>query len=235
MQGRLDFGAASDLVLIRDRLRPLFGRADHVPPLDPVSQMVRSMLGSRTKDEESWRVFWRLRDRCPDWNGLADMPPDSIETLIDGVNLSEKKARFLPRVLRRIRAERGALDLNFLGGHPLATALAWLEALPGVGPKVAASVLNFSTLAMPAFVVDTHVGRVLRRFGLVDGRAETREVRDAVMATACPWDATALRELHALLKRLGQQACHAAMPDCRACPLRAQCGSRRHGLARLVA
>jgi endonuclease III len=44
-------------------------------------------------------------------------------------------------------------------------AMQWLRGLPGVGSKVAATVLNLSTLRMRALPVDTHLLRVGERLG----------------------------------------------------------------------
>jgi adenine-specific DNA glycosylase len=53
--------------------------------------------------------------------------------------------------------------------------------LPGVGVKVAASVLNFSPLNMRALVVDTHVHRVAGRLGLVPASYDTAHAYRALM------------------------------------------------------
>lgn len=232
MQKGFDFGAEAELERIRRLLRPGFGEAGIPRKLDPLSQLVRSLIGSRTRDPVSWRSFARLRSRFPHWAGLIAAEPREIEAAIAAVTFPDVKARQLRDALRRIAALRAGLDLDFLGRWSVDDALAWLERLPGVGPKVAAAVLNFSTLDRPAFVVDTHVLRVLCRLGFVPDNAEARHARAAVMTAAVDWSAPALAELHALLKRLGQLACHAHGPDCRACPLRHGCRTARDASVR---
>ena len=61
----------------------------------------------------------------------------------------------------------GEPDLGALDGLTDDEALAYLQRLPGVGPKTAACVLLFS-LGRPAMPVDTHVHRVAGRLGLLD-------------------------------------------------------------------
>jgi endonuclease-3 len=79
-------------------------------------------------------------------------------------------------------------------------------------------------------VVDTHVWRVARRFGLVGGRADPDGVRRLVMQEApTSWGADDFYELHWLMKRLGQTFCADARPRCGACPLSRQCASRLMG------
>ena len=68
------------------------------------------------------------------------------------------------------RPKRGVLSLDFLADLPVEEARAWLERLPGVGPKTSAAVLSFSTLRRPALPVDSHHHRVAARTGLIPSR-----------------------------------------------------------------
>ena len=143
--------------------------------------------------------------------------------LIGDVTFPDVKARHLGATLRTIARHHPDFDLAFLGRLSVAEALAWLERLPGVGRKVAAATLNFSTLNMPAFVVDMHVLRVLRRYGFVRNTADTQPAYDAAMAALSRWNAAELAELHILMKHLGQTACRPDRPRCRDCPIRRRC------------
>ncbi len=124
--------------------------------------------------------------------------------LLSGVTHPEKKAPELKEALRKIRVRAGTLDLDFLADHPVEQALRWLEEIRGVGRKIAAATLNFSALRKRAVVVDTHVLRVLRRFGFVRSSAETEDAYAAVMAACGDLDAD---DLHWHLKRLAQKFC----------------------------
>jgi adenine-specific DNA glycosylase len=112
-------------------------------------------------------------------------------------------------------------------------ALIWLERLPGVGRKVAAATLNFSTLRRAALVIDTHHLRVLRRLGLIDRRAGTVEAYDRLVPLLPGgWTAADLDEHHQLMKALGQTNCRHAFPICRRCPLRDLCPTAAAGPGR---
>lgn len=223
MQDAFDFGAGTDIARIRVLLRARLGVLVPFGKLEPADQFVRSSIGSRTRDAVSWAAFGRLRCRFPRWTELATAKRADIEVAIAEVTYADVKAARLGAALRAILADHPDLDLGFLGRWPVDRALLWLERLPGAGPKVAAAVLNFSTLERPAFVVDTHVLRVLRRFGFVGRRADTRRACDAVMVATSGWSAADLTEMHVLLKRLGQTVCRAEVPDCRICPLKRGC------------
>jgi endonuclease-3 len=219
MQANLFSGPAADLRAIHERLSGLFGPIRDARRLDPVSQFVRSFIASRTHDRQSWEAFMRLTRRFESWDDLADAPVAEIETLLAGVTHAEKKAPELKAALRMIRARAGSLDLDFLKGLPVEHGLRWLEAIHGVGRKIAAATLNFSSLRRRAVVVDTHVLRVLHRFGFVKAHAETEEGYTAVMAAAEGFDADDLYELHWYLKRLGQRSCTHVRANCALCPL----------------
>jgi protein ImuA len=235
MQTAFDFKQTADLRSIRDRLAVQFGRFPDGERLDPVSQFVCSFLGSRTYDQTSWDAFARLVTRYQSWDAIADAPVDEIEALIRGVNYAERKAPELKRALQDIRACYGRISFDFLVGLDIEQALFLLKQIHGVGPKIAAATLNFSTFHGRAFVVDTHVLRVLQRFGFVGTNASAEAAYDAVMAAADDFDADGLRELHWYLKSLGQKTCTHARALCISCPLSDICPQRAEKITALRA
>ena len=227
MQMVLNLGAAQDIERIRSRLLQRLGRP--VPGIvrQPIGQLVKSLISTRTRDTVSLAVYKRLLRTYRRWHDLGVAPAAELTRVIADVTSPEIKAPNLGRTLRLIEASHPDFDLGFLAEKPVDQALNWLERLPGIGRKVSASVLNFSTLNRPAFVVDTHILRVLRRFGLVTSGADTKAAYEAVMAAASGWQAAELAELHGLLKRLGQTACRAEWPHCALCPLAGECRMAR--------
>jgi endonuclease-3 len=222
MQESFDF-AADDLAFIRQSLTRAFGRLVSVRRSDPVWRLVRSLIGCRTYDTIAEPALERLKQRWPHPAMLAAARPVEVEQVISEVTFAEDKAKNLVAALQWIGRERPDYDLAFLGSWPVHQALAWLERLPGVGPKVAAATLNASTLRMRIFIVDSHVHRVLVRFGFVGRNATAEDGRNAVTAAAGPLDAEDLLELFAQMKRLGQTFCRPMIPNCPACPLAARC------------
>ncbi len=219
-----DFPGCLDLPRFRDRLRSAFGLQRAAHRLDPLSQLIKSMVSARTYDEAAFTAFLKLRNAYPDWAGLADATQVQVEPVIAGVVFAEVKARQIPHALRVIRQRTGGLDLSFLAAQPVDQAMNWLQGLPGVGAKAAAAVLNFSNLRMRSLVVDTHVHRVAKRLGIVGRSTSPTEAYHAMMEQADPaWDAEVLYELHWLIKGLGQSACTHEAPRCGLCPLRDSC------------
>ena len=223
MQMAFSFGAAEDMEWVRDRLRRRFGRPEPISLRTPVGQLVKSLISGRTRDEVSSGAYRRLVEAYPEWSGVARAATSDVEAVIGDVTFPDVKARHLGGALAAIEACRPDYDLTFLGGLGVVRALAWLERLPGVGRKVSASTLNFSTLRMPAFVVDTHILRILSRFGFVRSKADTQTAYDRTMAALPDWSAADLAELHILMKRLGQTICCADRSDCPSCPISLRC------------
>lgn len=228
MQMMLDLGLTGDFAWMRGLLRPAVGGCDRMPPIQPIGELVRSTIGGRTYDRVSWAAYERLVRIYPGWRALAEAKVPDVEAVIADVRFPDRKAALLNTALQMIARRRPDFDLSFLGRWPVARALSWLERLPGVGRKVAASTLNFSTLAMPAFVVDTDVLRILVRFGTVRASADATLAYAVVMGALPTWSATDLSELHILLKRLGQEWCSLSRPRCDVCPLATRC--RRIGV-----
>ena len=93
-----------------------------------------------------------------------------------------------------------------------------LVTLPGVGRKTANVVLG-NAYGVPGITVDTHVGRLVRRFGWTD-EEDPVKVEHAVGALFPRKDWTRLS--HVLIFH-GRRTCHARRPACGACPVARDC------------
>jgi endonuclease-3 len=202
-----------------DRLAPLYGMPEWRPHGDPVSELVLTILSQNTNDNNSGRAFMRLRARFPSWAALANASEEDIEREIAVGGLARQKAPRIKSALNAIIAERGSLELGFLGEMPLGDAKAWLQSLDGVGPKTAACVLVFA-LGRPALPVDTHVHRVAQRLGLVPGKATAAQAHGILEGLIDEGTAFAF---HVLLIKHGRRLCTARAPRCPDCPLRDRC------------
>ncbi|WGF88797.1 endonuclease III domain-containing protein [Marinivivus vitaminiproducens] len=223
MQGSFDFGTSDDLAWMERRLAATYRHLHALPRRSPVGQLARSLIGSRTHDRLAEQAFANLRAAFPTWRAVAAASPSAVWRPIRKVQFAEIKAANLTGAMRRICDHDPDFRLAFLRDWPLWRALDWLQRLPGIGPKAAAAVLNFSTLEQAAFVADTHVLRVLRRYGLIGPKADAHRAMVAVMSAGSDWNADRLELLYARLKFLGQQACRAHVTACGPCPLRARC------------
>jgi len=200
-------------------------RAYHCPigyfhGLDPLSELVSSLLSHRTRNADSGAAFKALRNRFPAWADVVAAPTAEIEATIVRVTWPEQKAPRIQAILRSIQAERGALELDFLADLTVDEARAWLERLPGIGPKTSAAVLSFSTLRRPALPVDSHHHRVAIRTGLIPASLAVGPSH-RVLAAQLPddWDAQQIYDNHEVLMLHGQRCCFHRSPACGRCPL----------------
>jgi len=188
--------------------------------LDPVSELVSSLLSHRTRNADSGAAFKALRARFPEWTTVAAAPTAEVEAAISGVTWPEQKAPRIQSILRAIQAKRGALSLDFLADLPVEDARAWLEQLPGVGPKTSAAVLSFSLLRRPALPVDSHHHRVAARTGLIPPKLAVGPSHRVLAAQLPPdWDAQQIYDNHEVLMLHGQRCCFYRKPACARCPL----------------
>ena len=188
--------------------------------LDPLSELVSSLLSHRTRNADSGAAFKALRQRFADWAAVAAAPTPEVQAAIAGVTWPEQKAPRIQSILRAIEAERGALSLDFLADMPVDDARTWLERLPGVGPKTSAAVLSFSTLRRPALPVDSHHHRVAARTGLIPSGLAVGPSHRVLAAQLPPdWDAQQIYDNHEVLMLHGQRCCFFRKPSCARCPL----------------
>ena len=206
---------------IHHRLCRLYGcPIAYFHALDPLSELVSSLLSHRTRNADSAAAFKALRGRYPDWPAVAAAPVTDVQDTICRVTWPEQKAPRLQSILRTIQAERGNLSLDFLADLPVADARAWLERLPGVGPKTSAAVLSFSALRRPALPVDSHHHRVATRTGLIPATLAVGPSHQALAAQLPPdWDAQQVYDNHEVLMLHGQKCCFWRNPACGRCPL----------------
>src|SRR4051794_27093926 len=72
--------------------------------LDPLSELISSLLSHRTRNADSGRAFKALRARYADWRALMDAPAEEVEETIRGVTWPEQKAPRLKAVLHAVAA-----------------------------------------------------------------------------------------------------------------------------------
>ena len=202
--------------------------------IDPLSELISSLLSHRTRNRDSARAFRELRSRFPDWAAVRDAPVGEVEAAIAACTWPEQKAPRVQGVLRLIAERRdGDLSLDFLGDLEVREARAWLEGLPGVGPKTSAAVLLFSTLRRPALPVDSHHHRVAVRLGLIPASVAVGPAHRLLEAQLPPdWDAQRVYDNHEALMLHGQRCCYYRDPACERCPVLDLCPFGQRRLAR---
>ena len=215
----------------RERLRRVAGILDDAygrpvlsPRYPPVDELVFTVLSQNTADVNTERTFASLKRRFPEWTSARDAPAAEIEDAISLGGLAHTKAPRIKRILEAISARTGSPDLGELDGMSDEEAQAYLVSLPGVGPKTAACVLLFA-LGRPVMPVDTHVHRVSRRLGIIDGRVTAEQAHPLLTELVGPDDPAQVYAVHVDLVRHGRRVCHARRPACGVCAVAALCPS----------
>jgi len=192
--------------------------------LDPLSELVSSLLSHRTRNRDSGRAFKALRERYPTWEAVRDAPVADVEETIQACTWPEQKAPRIQQILRMISEMCGELSLEFLADMSVAEAREWLEDLPGVGPKTSAAVLSFSRLRRRALPVDSHHHRVAIRLGIVPPKMDVGSSH-AVLEGMLPegWDAQQVYDDHEAFMLHGQRCCFPQNPACHRCVVASMC------------
>ncbi len=204
-----------------ERLLALHGHQPNIPRREPMHELISTILSHRTTGHNEDLAYERMLQRFGSWEAIRDAPVDELAAAIAPANYAEQKAPRIKEVLRRIIAEQGAANVDFLRDMPLDQAMAWLTALPGVGPKTASLVLLFC-FARPVLPVDTHVHRVSQRVGLIGPKVDATAAHPLLLALF-PADPQVLYNFHINTLRHGQRICVWGTPRCQQCPLPTIC------------
>lgn len=202
-----------DLSHLLDRLEERYGRVRHIPRFDPMEELVSCILSQHTADANSFPAFTRLRTEFPEWEDIDRAGPEGIVETIRKAGLANQKSKSIVNCLREIKERTGEYSLDVLRDMPTVEARAWLESLPGVGPKTASIVLCFS-FGRESIPVDTHVFRVSQRLEILPKDTDEKKAHDQLLHLVPAADAF---QFHALLIQHGRITCKAPIPVCGEC------------------
>jgi endonuclease-3 len=181
----------------------------------PWQLLVATVLSAQTTDKRVNNVTPELFARYPGPAQLAAANAADVEAIIAPTGFFRAKTQALVKLA-------AALLERYDGEVP--SRLDALVTLPGVGRKTANVVLG-DAFGVPGITVDTHVGRLARRFGWT---TQT----DPVKAEADIGDLFPKRDWVMLNHRViwhGRRCCHARRPACGACPIATLCPSFGEG------
>jgi endonuclease-3 len=176
---------------------------------------VATILSAQSTDARVNMVTPELFRRYPTAADYAGADRAELEEMIHSTGFFRAKTNSLIGLGQ-------ALVERYAGEVP--GRLADLVTLPGVGRKTANVVLG-NAFGVPGITVDTHFGRLARRFGWTE-LTDPDKVEAAVGALFPKQDWTMLS--HWLIWH-GRRTCHARRPACGACPVAALCPAYGEG------
>ncbi|WP_288897011.1 endonuclease III [uncultured Capnocytophaga sp.] len=136
---------------------------------DPYTLLIAVLLSAQTTDA-------RVNTITPILFAKADNPYDMVLLSVDEIREIIKPLGLSPMKSKGIHGLSQILIDKHNGEVP--QTFEELEALPAVGHKTASVVLS-QAFGIPTFPVDTHIHRLMHRWGLSDGSSVTQTEKDA--------------------------------------------------------
>jgi endonuclease III len=177
----------------------------------PFELLIATVLSAQTTDVRVNSVTPNLFAKYPTPADLAAADPQDVEAIIQSTGFFRAKTKSIIGLAE-------ALEERFGGEVP--GRMKDLITLPGVGRKTANVVLG-NAFGVPGITVDTHFGRLARRFGWTT-ETDPDKVEAEVGALIPKKEWTILS--HRLIWH-GRRRCHSRRPACGACPLARWCPS----------
>lgn len=181
----------------------------------PYELLVATVLSAQTTDVRVNATTPALFAKYPTPSDLAAADPQDVEAIIQSLGFFRAKTKSIIGLAK-------AIDERFRGEVP--GRMKDLVTLPGVGRKTANVVLG-NAFGVPGITVDTHFGRLARRFGWTS-QTDADKVEAEVGALIPKKEWTILS--HRMIWH-GRRRCHSQRPACGACALARWCPSYGEG------
>jgi len=136
---------------------------------DPYTLLIAVLLSAQSTDE-------RVNKITPLLFEVADNPFDMVRLSVDEIREIIKPVGLSPMKSKGIHGLSRILIDKYNGKVP--ADMEALEELPAVGHKTASVVMS-QAFNVPAFPVDTHIHRLMYRWGLSSGKNVVQTERDA--------------------------------------------------------
>jgi len=136
---------------------------------DPYTLLIAVVLSAQSTDAKVNQITPLLFEKANNPYDMVKLTIDEIRDIIRPVGLSPMKSKGihgLSKIL--IEKHNGEVPQSFEA----------LEALPAVGHKTASVVMS-QAFGIPAFPVDTHIHRLMYRWGLSSGKNVVQTEKDA--------------------------------------------------------
>lgn len=181
----------------------------------PLELLVATILSAQSTDKRVNQVTPGLFARYPDAAAYAGADRAELEEFLKPTGFFRAKTDSLLKL-------GAALVENFDGEVP--GKLDDLVTLPGVGRKTANVVLG-NAFGVPGITVDTHVGRLARRFGWTEQTDPVKaELEIGALFPKKDWT-----QMSQNLIWHGRRRCHARNPACGACSIARWCPAYGEG------
>ena len=136
---------------------------------DPFTLLVAVVLSAQCTDERVNKITPKLFE-------VADNPYDIAKLTVEQIAEIIRPCGLVPMKSKGIHAFSNTIVNEYDGKVP--ASFEALEAMPSVGHKTASVVMS-QAFGVPAFPVDTHIQRLMHRWGFSNGKSVVQTERDA--------------------------------------------------------
>lgn len=136
---------------------------------DAYTLLVAVLLSAQCTDKRVNLITPELFAKADTPEKMVKMTPEEIREIIRPCGLSPSKSKAIYNLSHRLIEDHKS---------EVPADMEYLETLPGVGHKTASVVMS-QAFGVPAFPVDTHIHRLMYRWGLSNGKNVVQTERDA--------------------------------------------------------
>lgn len=136
---------------------------------DPFTLLVAVVLSAQCTDE-------RVNQITPKLFAVADNPYDMAKMTVEEIAAIIRPCGLVPMKSKGIHSFSNTIVNDYNGEVP--ASFEALEAMPSVGHKTASVVMS-QAFGVPAFPVDTHIQRLMFRWGFSNGKSVDQTEKDA--------------------------------------------------------
>lgn len=136
---------------------------------DPYTLLIAVLLSAQCTDERVNQITPILFEKADTPSKMIQLPVETIKQIIRPCGLSPRKSEAISSLSEiLLKKHNGNVPENMEA----------LEELPGVGHKTASVVMS-QAFGVPAFPVDTHIHRLMYRWGFSNGKNVVQTEKDA--------------------------------------------------------
>lgn len=179
---------------------------------DPYTHLIAVLLSAQCTDVRVNQVTPALFKRADRPEQMVKLKVGAIEKIIRPCGLAPRKSQAIWELSQILLDEHG-------GEVP--PDMEALERLPGVGHKTA-QVVMAQNFGVPTFPVDTHIHRLIYRWGLSNGKNVEQTEKDCKRL----FPKTRWNDLHLQIIYFGREHCPARAHQPAECPLCSRIGRR---------
>lgn len=205
------------LRIINSRLIKIYGKPENNRNSDPLDILIATILSQNTNDINSLKAYQNLKSKINNWEDLLKFSKAEIINEIKIAGLYNQKVNSIIELVKYF-SEKYKNNYNLLYQKTNEELINEFTKINGIGVKTVACMLLFA-LKRNVCPVDTHVQRITKRLGIVNGNEPDKifyEINNNLPENIG-------YSLHNNLIKHGRVCCKAKEPNCSQCPLNDIC------------